>query len=127
MDIFDDIFDDNGDIFDDKVDDKVDDIFYDILNCTDEEIIPRAGTFIFVKNYFIRNSLIHDYKFFDNIDSWNLLKKYNQSDIFWTYLQPMCYQYHTKKTYQNNLKFLEYIAINGWTEFVIKIICNFNF
>jgi len=95
--------------------------FDDVLNCTDEEIIPNTGTFMFVKNHFIRISLTYDYKFFDNIESWKLLKINNKSDIFWSYLQPMCYKYHTKKTYQNNLKFLEYIAINGWTEFVIKI------
>ena len=40
--------------------------FDDVLNCTDEEIIPRVGTFMFIKNHFYRISLTHDYKFFDN-------------------------------------------------------------
>jgi len=94
--------------------------FSDLLY-NDTDIIPKIGNFYFIANTFIRESLTFDYNYFMKIGGIRLLKTDKCKSIeFWNAMKYFCYPWHTEKSYNNNLFYLEFIAIHGWTEFVIK-------
>ena len=99
------------------------DLFYLI---PDTDIIPKIGNFSFIKAQSIRESLTFDYNYFVKIGASELLKENKKENKnFWGPMKYMCYHKHTEETYQNNLFYLEFIAIHGWTEFVILYLNSF--
>ena len=88
-----------------------------------QEIDLTFGNFSFINSPELRDSLTFDCNFFIKAGAWELLKLDKKSRIediiFWETIKPLCYSRHTYESYQYNLFYLEFIAINGWNTFLI--------
>ena len=91
-----------------------------------QEIDLTFGNFSFINSYFIRESMTFDCNYFVKMGAWELLKldkKTRIEDIlFWETMKSLCYPKHTWETYYHNLFLLEFIAVYGWTPFIILYI-----
>jgi len=85
---------------------KIDDKFYLI------------GDFSFIKNKFYKESLFYDFILINKLNGWGYLKNgYDKN--FWNVLKFLFYPKHNNFTFENTINYLEFIAQNNWTEFVI--------
>ena len=91
------------------------------INC---KLFPPVGDFSIIENEFYRKSLTFDYCFVKNCHLWNIFTFYNdlkENDPFKIFLKDNFYSLHTNETFENNMFYLEYIYLYGWSEFTIKI------
>jgi len=98
------------------------DPFEDLINCKDSDILPVIGDFSIIPHKFIRESITHDFKFFNSCDLWYLLDlpKFIDKAIILN-IKKHCHPKHTNESFIGNLYALRYIYKYGWTEFVFKL------
>ena len=89
--------------------------------------VPERGDFSIVTNETLRKQLTHDYQFINAINAWELLPmKRDIKSPFWSYIKSNCYPYHTDKTFEVSMSFMEYIYTNTWIDFNIFVLNTLN-
>ena len=93
---------------------------YDYLWNNPQFIIPNKGDFSFIPNKKIGTLLLYDYNIFTEYGLWDLLinKDY---DLFKKAIT-FCHKNHSQQSFINNIHFLTFIYVHGWTEFVIRVL-----
>lgn len=86
---------------------------------TFDNLVPPRGDFRVVIGEFNRASITHDFDFLEKNDLWYLITRkmtdYDRFLLFY-YFHPI----HTEFTFYRNLKVLQFIHREGWTEFIIR-------
>ena len=92
---------------------------------TDAELVPERGDFSIILNSFFKKSLTFDFHFVEHNKLWNIFDNYLSYDDnhpLKLFLKDNCYKFHNDDSFENNMFYLEYIYLNGWTEFVIQVL-----
>ena len=97
------------------------DPFYECMNYTDSDILPKQGDFSFIKNETIKQILEYDYNYLLlNNDFWILTSYISKKKMLET--RSNFHPFHNDRSFLNSLRILRFIKLEGWTEFVIKML-----
>ena len=92
-------------------------------NFPDTDIIPARGDFSILLNQKIKFTLTHDFEFIEKNNLWHIFQcRYQEIVPIKVFLRNSFCEIHDDTTFENNLFFLQFIYLNGWTEFVIKVL-----
>jgi len=92
-------------------------------NFPDTDIIPARGDFSIVLNQNNRYSLTHDFDFIEKNNLWHIFQfRYHEIFPVKIFLRNNLCEIHDDTTFENNLFFLKFIYLNGWTEFIIRVL-----
>ena len=98
------------------------DMFYECLSYSDNDLLPKKGDFSLIKSEYIKKVLTHDYLYFNKEDMWWLFKNKFVINISLPQIKNRCHPEHSYESFIYSMTVLRFIAINGWTEFVMSLL-----